>query len=367
MSTATRAPSNVTRLNPRAPSGSDPVLARITPAQRAAVVVAILGESAAKPIVEKLDDAALMQISAGLETVKYLDREQLVEIVMDFLQNLRQSSGAFRGGPGRARKVVESLIDQSRIDQIFGNAEPVPEVSLDTGSNVWERVQQKPPLQIAEYLDGLTPHIAALILRKLDTAVASDVVTNLSDEKLDKTIGYLVETDQVDPEIENVVGRMVEIEFLNNSEVANEEVGGSDNLEAVGEMLSLISAERRDRLLAFIKTEHEDKLPGIEKVLFTIEALPDMLPRNSVPVVFRELGEEQLLPVLSTLTGSAQPVADYLLSNISSRLADQFRDSLNAPNQKPVADAEATQREFLTALMSLKRRGLIVMEKPPAE
>lgn len=369
MSTAPRpAASNITRMKPRTaakPAGT----ASITPAQRAAVVIAVLGETAAKPIVEKLDDAALAQVAAALETVSFLARDELAEIVIDFLQHLRHNNGAFRGGKARSRQIIESLLDESRLDTVFGSAAAIEVMNAGQGAeggDVWTRLENRAPEQIAEYFNNLTPNIIALILRKLDVSVASEVVGHLAEDKLDATIGYLVEADRADPEIDGVIGRMVEMEFLNNSGEAGGEEEGSAHLESVGELLSLISSTKRDRLLAFLKTEHEAKAESIEKVMFTIEGLPDMLARNGVPVIFRELGEDTMIPLLSTLTGNLQPVADYLLSNISSRLADQYRDQLNDPDRKPVADPDAVQRGFLTSLMSFKRRGMIVMEKPAA-
>jgi len=70
-----------------------------------------------------------------------------------------------------------------------------------------------------------------------------------------------------------------------------------------------------------------------------------------------------LLKVLNSLQGANGPVADYLLGNISSRMADQYRDDLG--NAKPLSPeaAETVQREFLNNLMGLKRRGLIVLER----
>ena len=83
----------------------------ITPSQRAAVVIAMLGETAAKPIVEMLDDEAIANIAASLETITVLAREQLIEIVIDFLRQLRMNSGSLRGGSDSARKILEGVLD----------------------------------------------------------------------------------------------------------------------------------------------------------------------------------------------------------------------------------------------------------------
>ena len=55
-------------------------------------------------------------MAASLETITYLTREQLVEIVIDFLRHLRQSTGSLRGGPDEARKFLEGVLDAPRFD-----------------------------------------------------------------------------------------------------------------------------------------------------------------------------------------------------------------------------------------------------------
>ncbi|WP_158085542.1 FliG C-terminal domain-containing protein [Henriciella aquimarina] len=335
----------------------------ITPAQRAAVVIAMLGENAARPIVDKLDDQALGQVARALETISYLEREQLTEIVVDFLKHLRQSSGAFRGGRTRAREIITGLLDDSRLRLIYDEGAGSDE-NAPARDDTWGRLERQEPHKVAGYLNRLSPNLIALVLRKLDVSVASEIVSELDDSKLDPMIGHLVEADHSDLEVDGVVARMIEMEFLNSQDDAAED--DEAHLETIGELLSLIPSDKRDRLIAFLKSEHQGKMDSIERVIFTIEGLADMLPRNSVPVVFRELGEDTMIKLLASLSGPSASVQEYLLGNISSRLADQYREQLNDVKAPGPEAAETTQREFLTALMSLKRRGLITLEKPAA-
>lgn len=346
---ATRAPQ---------PQGSAP----ISSAQRAAVIIALLGESAAKPIVDKLDDAALAKVATALENISMLTREELVDIVMDFIGHLRRTNGALRGGRTRAKEVLSGVVDQGRLSLIFKDNKPAVDVD-DDGSelDVWARLERKEPKQIASYLARLTPNLMAMILQKLDVSVASEVLGHLDGEKLGPMIGHMVEPRKTDPGVEQVLGRMVEMEFL--SRVQEEEAEEGSNLSNIGELLSLISSEKRDSLVAFLRSKHQDKMEGIEKSIFTIEGLPGLLPRNAVPTVFREVDQSFLLKLLSTLSGVNTPVADYLLGNISSRMADQFRDDLGNAKSLDPEEVETIQREFLNVLMGLKRRGLITLER----
>jgi len=334
----------------------------ITPSQRAAVIITMLGESAAKPIVEKLDDHALAKVAEAMADISFIAREDLIEIVVDFLSHLRQSVGALRGGKSKAQELIASLVEPKRLNLVLGQDNPQEASSGNPSQNVWSRLEQKPPLQIAEYLNGLTPNIIALILRKLDVSISSDVLCHLNEDKLVPMMGYMVESEQLDPGIDIVIGRMLEMEFLNIEQAVPDDA--NEHLEAIGELLSLIPSDKRESLVSFLSSEHETKLQTIQGALFTIEGLPDMLPRASVPVVFRELNADTMLNLLASLQAQYAPVVEYLLGNISSRLADQLREELN--DAKPVSpeDAETMHRDFLAALMGLKRRELITLEKP---
>lgn len=338
-----------------------PKAAPISSAQRAAVIIALLGENAAKPIVEKLDDAALAKVASALENISMLTRDELVEIVMDFIGHLRKTSGALRGGRTRAKEVLSGVVDPNRYNSLFRESQPEVDEKSGEELDIWGRMERKDPKQIAAYLARLSPNLIAMILQKLDVSVQSEVLGHMDGEKLGPMIGHMVEGRKADPGVEQVLGRMVEMEFINMTQEAEAEEG--ENLASVGELLSLISAEKRDSLVAFLRSKHEDKLAGIEKSIFTIEGLPDLLPKNAVPVVFREVDQSFLLKLLVSLQGANGKVADYLLSNISSRMADQYRDDLG--NAKPLTGeaAEAVQREFLNVLMGLKRRGLIILER----
>ncbi|MGB2176542.1 MAG: FliG C-terminal domain-containing protein [Hyphomonas sp.] len=343
-----------------------PQPAPISSAQRAAVIIALLGESAAKPIVEKLDDAALAKVATALENLSMLTRDELIEIVMDFIAHLRKTNGALRGGRSRAKEVLSGVVDSGRLNLLFKEDETEATSEEDNEElSVWDRLERKDPKQIANYLSRLSPNLIALILQKLDVSVSSEILGHMEGEKLGPMIGHMVEPRKTDPGVDQVLGRMVEMEFLNAVQEEDEDEG--NNLSSVGELLSLISTEKRDSLVAFLRSKHEDKLEGIEKSIFTIEGLPDLLPKNAVPVVFREVDQSFLLKLLSTLQGGNSAVSDYLLGNISSRMADQYRDDLGS--MKPMAPeaVEQVQREFLNVLMGLKRRGLIVLERNAEE
>ena len=346
------------------PLPGEQTAAQMTKAQRAAIVIALLGEAAAKPIVEKLDDFALSQIAEGLETIAVLPKAAQIEVAMDFLGHLRRASGALRGGRLQAREIMGSLMERDRLISVMGSPareEEEEEDEFNVYVDVWTRLSQREASDIAAYLDGLTPNLIALILGKLDVAFASKVLTEISDDKLLPVMSFMVDVAPVDDGINEVIERMIEMQFLNV-----ETEGGSEDKEhlaSLGELLSLVPDSKREMLMSFLRKEHESELAAIEKVMFTIDALPDILPRNNVAIVFRELGDPDMLALLSCLSGAKQPIADFLLSNISSRIADGLREELAEMSTPSDEQVEEIQQNFLVNLMTLKRRGVVELEQ----
>jgi flagellar motor switch protein FliG len=352
----------------------------IDPALKAAVVFSTLGEEAAKPIAERLDDAALARISAALDLVAKMPREELSSIVVDVIGEMRSDSQLFPGGRAKVRNAIKSISEarlanprsaeggatgaQTPTAQEGSAPSSATEPAAQTSDQIWKQIAERKPEQIAEYLNGLTPNLISIVLAKLDTTLVSELLIHLDDAKTERVLGYMVEGKEPDQEILEIVTEMIATEFL-KAEVEEEEEDAS-HLSSIGEVLSLIPPEKRDRMVAFLKEKHEGKLNGIQKSLFTIEGLPDRLPRNSISVIIREMDAKDAVRLISTLTGAYAPVAEFLLANISSRLADQMKEDAEALGTLSPEEAEIVQREFLTHIMTLKRDGKVEME-PEAE
>jgi|GEM_PF-294395 len=352
----------------------------IDPALKAAVVFSTLGEEAAKPIAERLDDAALARISAALDLVAKMPREELSSIVVDVIGEMRSDSQLFPGGRAKVRNAIKSISEarlanpsragegevgaQTPTAQEGSAPSSATEPAAQTSDQIWKQIAERKPEQIAEYLNGLTPNLISIVLAKLDTTLVSELLIHLDDAKTERVLGYMVEGKEPDQEILEIVTEMIATEFL-KAEVEEEEEDAS-HLSSIGEVLSLIPPEKRDRMVAFLKEKHEGKLNGIQKSLFTIEGLPDRLPRNSISVIIREMDAKDAVRLISTLTGAYAPVAEFLLANISSRLADQMKEDAEALGTLSPEETEVVQREFLTHIMTLKRDGKVEME-PEAE
>lgn len=349
---------NISKLKPGGTPPPD--LSSLTQAQRAAVVLALLGEEAARPVMQHLDDVALSKVASELETVSLLPRVTLVSIIVDFLNRLQATSTPLFQGRQQARSVASNIFEvrsQAGVDVVVAAADDEGALA---NADVWTRLAAKPADQIGAYLNGLTSNLVAIIMTQLPVGVSSGVTEFLDEDKLAESMGYMVEAQTLKPEIKNVLERMVEMEFLNREQEADAEDTG--HLEGVGELLSLISGSRRENVVTFLREKHAERLENLERSVFTIEDLPVVLPRSAVPVIFRNMERDDQLKFLATLKGELEPVSEFMFANISSRLADQLKDDLASVGEFSVEQVEAIQRDFLKSIMELKRSGEVIMQ-----
>ena len=343
-------------------------IAHVSMAQRAAVIISILGEDVARPIIENMEDDALERVETLLDSINSLPADQTAQIIIDFLDQIRGTSGAIMVGKNQIRQLITSIEDMRRTSSEFSmDFGGDDDFSMDFDDalgeperSVWERLADHDAERIAEYLGRLTPNLSALVLRQMSVDQCSDVLSVMDDDNLPKVMDYLVDGGPDDPAINSVIEQMVDIEFL----CAQQDVSGSntEHLQQLGELLSLIPGDKRDKLVKFLEEEHEGKLQDIQKSLFTIEGLPDTLPRNAIPIVFRELKDGEDVKLIASLRSENNEVAEFLLGNISSRQATGIREELDRVGNLSDEEIETIQRNLLMKLMVLKREGAIVLE-----
>lgn len=331
-------------------------LGNVSAVNKVAIIVALLGETNAQPILEKLDPASLADVRAALANLSLMPRETVAKVVINFLTHLRGNASELFGGRVMAHDTVARIMD-TRLTEMTEN-ETLGEVQTPVEErNVWEQMAEKPPQQIATYFASLTPNLIAKIMRKLPNTLSSEVIALLVDEQMEPVLSALIQPDEEDAQLDAILEQLIKEEFLTAEEAVDED--DETHLESVGEILSLIPSDKRDSLFGFLQREHEAKLVSIQKSLFTLEDLPEILPRETIPTIFREIDMARMVEILVAIQADVEPTAEFLLSNISSRMADQYKDEIASAAKPNAEQGEILVREFLSKLLVLKRNGLI--------
>ncbi len=94
----------------------------------------------------------------------------------------------------------------------------------------------------------------------------------------------------------------------------------------VGAILNYAPASVRDEVLAGLESEDQGFAEQVRAAIFTFANIPDRVAPRDVPRIQRDLDADDLTTVVAAATGEDVKSVDFILENISKRMAENIRD-----------------------------------------
>jgi flagellar motor switch protein FliG len=331
-------------------------VSRLTPSQRAAVVLVSLEPEYAQPIAEQLGVPAMRRIQRALKDLPHLSEAEVLAAFADFITQLNAWRTGLRGGEVESINMLTKVLSDALVEQIRG-----PQV--EPPSDTWADFGQQPPDVIAEYISRQHGTVAALMLNRLPADRVPEVLPLMPADKAVEVLAVMSRPQDPSRAAVAVAERMVRTEVLDKVI----DPSSDPKILMIGEALGTLPRDLRDAALNRLEKEDEMRAAAIRSTLLRIEDLPDRLPKKSVQVVFREVGREILIKGLAAIGEAAPDVADFLLGNIAQRMADTFRDDIEAsPAMDPAAQDRAIGN-LVREILGLARRGTITLLSSKAD
>lgn len=327
----------------------------LTPVQKAAIIIALLGPQNAKPLIRSIEERHMRAFVEALQNLSLVPRPVLLATIADFVSHMNAREGAFRGGQKKARELAESLLDSDRVSRLF-SSDAMSNMEPTRTSEIWEKLANEKSSKIAEYLDTQRPEMVNIVLSNLSPAKAGEILAEMDVEKA-KAGGYLMaEGSNADDETLAAIAEVIELELL--SEGGGEENGNAASFMA--EVMGVLPRGRRDKLMNTIEEKNPAQAERIRKGLLTFEDLPRRLPKSAIPMIFRDMDAKTLTQALKSGEESDPMVTGFLYGNISQRMAEQFKSDVEGMSNLTEKDGEAAIIALMGYITGLERDGAIV-------
>ncbi len=330
----------------------------LTPPQKAAIILVTMGAENAAPVVEKLSDQHIEQFLRALKQLGEVPREKILGVIADFIVKINSRQGIFKAGPDRAMDMAREILDDDRFARLTMDAS-ISESQEPKREGVWGEMEQRSAKSIADFIIEQKAEIAVLILSKLSKEVVTEVLTELPEDESVDFVKRLSNDTQVAPFVEKATERFVKAEFLSGEEVE----GNNEAIIYVADLLSVLPRDRRDRILEDIEEVDEDRARKIRNEMLTFDDLPERLPPTAIQIIFREYNKVKLREMLKAGSLGSQMVTEFLLSNISQRMADQIREELEAMEEMTEKQADKTLSGFMSYIGQLQKEQRITLIK----
>jgi len=350
---------SLARITPERRSVSVPEMPKsrgLTPRQKAAVIVRFLLTEGTNLPITALPDHMQSALAEQMGKMRLVDRTTLDEVVAEFLSELESVGLAFSGGIEGALSLMDGHISQSAANRLRRMA------GASSKIDPWERIVALPVDRLLPVVAGEATEVSAVMLSKLPVPKAAELLGKLPGATA-RRIAYAVSmTGNVDPETVRRIG----IALL--SDLDNQPVRAFDTgpVERVGAILNVSAALTRDDVLLGLEAEDADFAEQVRRAIFTFLHIPARLAPRDAPKITRLVEQPLLVTAFAAAQGKPglEEAAEFLLGNISQRLAQGLREEMATRGKVRDKDGEDAMNAIITAIRTLQASGEITLIQP---
>ena len=332
------------------PLRSPTTLAELSQAQKAAIIIGILGPDGAGPLLEQMSEATLRNFASAMSRIKKVEPELVHATIQEFLHELDRMDETVNGGLGRARDLLKDYVADSVLTNILD------EVDAPSASNIWKKLTTVDEQALAEFLTREHPQTAAVVLSKLSAEQAAQILGRVDGERAREMVFGLTKAATLDPSVIEAIGFSVSEDFLANHRGAGESFKPA---ERIGSIMNFTSGDIRNAVLTFLDDAHPELSDAVKGSMFTFQDIQDRIEKRDVATIVRMVEQDALLKALKGAEQNAPATSEFILTSISSRMAEQMRESLGEIDKVKIREAEDAQNAVLRTIRELEASGEI--------
>lgn len=317
---------------------------------KAAIVVRLLLNEGADIPIEDLPDELQMELTQQMGKMRLVDRETLYAVAAEFAEMLDNVGLTFPNGLAGALTAMDGRISRQTASRLR------KEAGVRQFGDPWERLKALPPEDLASLAEAESIEVAAVLLSKLDTAKAAQMLVHLPGN-VARQITYAVShTSNVTPDTVDRIGLSLAGQVEARPDLAFATTPG----QRVGAILTEAAAAKREEVLIALEEEDQEFATDVRKSIFTYGLLAQRMQPLDVPKLMRVLAIPELVTAIAFATDEEDIATnDFLLDNMSSRMATNIREEVAERGKVKRSDGEAAFGLIVSAMRDLVTTGEI--------
>ncbi|TNJ40893.1 flagellar motor switch protein FliG [Phaeobacter sp. B1627] len=325
---------------------------------KAAIVVRLLLNEGADIPLEELPDDLQLELTQQMGKMRLVDRQTVQSVAAEFAEQLENVGLSFPNGLAGALTAMEGKISRHTHSRLR------KEAGVRQFGDPWERLRKLPPEELAELAKAESTEVAAVLLSKIDTNKAAEMLQYLPGPMARRITYAVSQTSNVTPETVDRIGLSLASQIEARPEVAFAQTPG----QRVGAILTQSQAAKREEVLTALDEEDMEFATDVRKSIFTFALIAEKVEAVDVPKLVRALGPPEITTAIAFATDDADVASvNFLLENMSSRMANNLREEANALGRVKRADGEAAFGIIVNMLREMVVNGDIELKSDEEE
>ena len=327
-----------------------PPTIQLSRAEKAAIILGILGTETATPILEQLDEHCHRAFANAMARLERIDAETGAAVIGEFIAELETNEMTLTGGIDRAREMLQEFVEAKALEQILDEAD------RPTARNVWDKLVKVDESALTDLLATEHPQTAAVIVNRLAPDKAAAILSRLDADTACRIILGVKQAARLSPDVVHAIGQSVSRDFLSVHRPGERRRTPADR---IGAIMNYAAGEMRENVLGFLGRVEPELLADVRRRMFTFEDIPTRIEKRDITAIVRATPNEVLLPALAGAAENAKTSRDFILANISSRVAEQIREELDEMGAIKLRAAEEAQTEIIRTIRNLQTEGVL--------
>ena len=311
----------------------------------------LLNEGTDLPL-EDLPEDLQEKLTQQMGRMGVIDRATLAAVIGEFAQALDGIGLTFPGGIAGALSALDGRLSPTTAARLR------KEYGMRAAGDPWSRLRTLPAAELAAMALAESTEVAAVMLSKLETDKAAELLGHLPGPDARRIAFAVSQTETVSPQTVDTIGRALAGLLDRRPERAFDAGPG----QRVGEILNQSTAATRDDLLTALDETDAEFASSVRRALFTFGHIPDRIAPRDVARIVRAADPADMVTALAAATGAEDAAAaEFLLSNMSSRLADNLREEMRDRGEVRPRDGEAAMTAIIATIRQLEQQGEITL------
>jgi len=315
---------------------------------KSALLLMSIGEEEAAQVFKFLGPREVQKIGVAMAALKNVTREQVDEVLQEFVKEAEQHTGMSLDSNEYIRSVLTKALGDDKAGAI------IDRILQGSDTSGIEGLKWMDSAAVAELIKNEHPQIIATILVHLDRDQASEISACFSERLRNDVLLRIATLDGIQPaalrELDDVLTGLL---------------SGSDNLKrspmggirTAAEILNFMSSNHEEGVLENVRQYDAELAQKIVDQMFVFENLLDLEDR-AIQLLLKEVESEALI---ISLKGAPPALRQKFLSNMSQRAAELLAEDLDARGPVRVSEVETQQRRILQIVRNLAESGQIVI------
>ncbi|MBP2240125.1 flagellar motor switch protein FliG [Cytobacillus eiseniae] len=318
--------------------------------QKAAILLISLGPDVASSVYKHLSEEEIEKLTLEISGVRKVEAHAKEEILEEFHNIALAQDYISQGGIGYAKTVLEKALGNEQAAVIINRLTSSLQV------RPFDFARKADPAQILNFIQNEHPQTIALILSYLDAAQAGQILSELPQEMQADIAKRIAVMDSTSPEIINEVEQILERKLSSTVTQDYTQTGG---IEAVVDVLNGVDRSTERTILDALEIQDPELAEEIKKRMFVFEDIVT-LDSRAIQRVIRDCENEDLMLSLKV---SSDEVKGILFKNMSSRMAETFKDEMEFMGPVRLRDVEEAQSRIVAIIRRLEEAGEIVVAR----